>query len=65
MVSELIPKIPSKFSSSFGKRFLEVFNETDQDFNNFDLSLLAPTEVIINDVRTGKIYHEGALLLEN
>ncbi|NHJ47043.1 MAG: methenyltetrahydromethanopterin cyclohydrolase [Asgard group archaeon] len=61
---DLIPKIPSKSSSSYGKRFIDVFNEAGQDFANFDLTLLAPTEVIINDIRTGKIYREGSLEIE-
>jgi methenyltetrahydromethanopterin cyclohydrolase len=58
---ELIKKIPSNASSSYGKKFLELFNEAGQDFANFDLSLLAPTELIVNDIRTGKIYHEGKI----
>lgn len=61
---DLIPKIPSKSSPSFGKRFIDVFNEAGQDFANFDLTLLAPTEIIINDIRTGKIYHEGKIQLD-
>jgi methenyltetrahydromethanopterin cyclohydrolase len=63
-LEDLISKIPSKFSSSYGKRFIDVFNEAGQDFANFDLALLAPTEIIINDIRTGKMYHEGKLELD-
>ena len=57
----LIQQIPSKFSKNYGRTYLEAFNEAGLDFANFDLSLIAPTEVIINDVRTGKIYHEGKI----
>ncbi|NHK31827.1 MAG: methenyltetrahydromethanopterin cyclohydrolase [Asgard group archaeon] len=60
-LTDLILKIPSKSSSSFGKLFIEVFNEAGKDFANFDLTLLAPTEIIINDIRTGKIYYEGKI----
>ena len=63
-LAELISKIPSKFSASFGKRFLEVYNDAGQDFSKFDLTLIAPTEVIINDIRTGQIYHEGSIDFE-
>jgi methenyltetrahydromethanopterin cyclohydrolase len=63
-LTDLISKIPSKSSSSFGKSFIEVFNEAGKDFANFDLTLLAPTEIIINDIRTGKIYHEGKIQLD-
>ena len=61
---ELIKKIPSNSSSSYGKKFLELFNEAGKDFAKFDLTLLAPTEIIINDIRTGKIYHEGKINLD-
>ncbi|NHJ38501.1 MAG: hypothetical protein FK731_00605, partial [Asgard group archaeon] len=63
-IVDLIKKVPSKSSPSFGKRFIDVFNEVGQDFANFDLSLLAPTEIIINDIRTGKIYKEGKIKLD-
>lgn len=60
---ELIKKIPSKSSPSYGKKFLDLFNEAGKDFAKFDLSLLAPTEIIVNDIRTGKIYHDGKINL--
>ena len=63
-LEELIAKLPSKFSSNYGKKFLEMFNEAGKDFANFDLTILAPTEIIVNDIRTGKIYHEGKLNLK-
>jgi methenyltetrahydromethanopterin cyclohydrolase len=63
-LSELIKKIPSKSSPSYGKKFLELFNEAGKDFAKFDLTLLAPTEIIVNDIRTGKIYHDGKINLE-
>ena len=63
-IDSIINQLPSKASKNFGKKFIEVFNEADQDFSKFDLSLLAPTEVIINDTRTGKLYHEGQLNIE-
>ncbi len=61
---ELIKKIPSKSSPSYGKKFLDLFNEAGKDFAKFDLTLLAPTEIIVNDIRTGKIYHDGKINLE-
>ncbi|MFW9923768.1 MAG: methenyltetrahydromethanopterin cyclohydrolase [Candidatus Thorarchaeota archaeon] len=62
-MDELIKKLPSNSSKSYGRKFLELFKEAGQDFANFDLSLLAPSVVIINDLRTGKIYHEGKVNL--
>ncbi|MHA1126508.1 MAG: methenyltetrahydromethanopterin cyclohydrolase [Candidatus Heimdallarchaeota archaeon] len=60
-LEELIEKIPSNSSASYGKKFLELFEAAGQDFGNMDLSILAPSEVIINDVRTGKLYQKGKL----
>ena len=61
---KLIKNIPSNSSPSYGKKFLELFNEAGKDFAKFDLTLLAPTEIIINDVRTGNIYREGKINIE-
>jgi len=54
----------SKASKNYGKRFLEAFKEAGESFEQFDLSLLAPTEVIINDCRTGQLHHAGKLQLD-
>jgi len=58
---ELISKIPSKSSELFGKSFLEVFNATGKDFANFDLSLLAPTEVHITIQNSQEKYQAGKI----
>ncbi|MHA1243561.1 MAG: methenyltetrahydromethanopterin cyclohydrolase [Candidatus Heimdallarchaeota archaeon] len=58
-LEELIEKIPSNSSSSYGKKFLELFEAAGKDFGKMDLSILAPSEVIINDIRTGKLYQKG------
>ena len=63
-LEELVAKLPSKSSNNYGKKFLELFNEAGKDFANFDLTILAPTEIIVNDIRTGKTYHEGKLNLK-
>ncbi|NHJ32214.1 MAG: methenyltetrahydromethanopterin cyclohydrolase [Asgard group archaeon] len=63
-LSEIIDKLPSKSSSSYGRKFLELFNEAGKDFSKFDLTLLAPTEITINDIRTGKIYQNGKINIE-
>ncbi|NHJ84240.1 MAG: methenyltetrahydromethanopterin cyclohydrolase [Asgard group archaeon] len=57
----LLPEIPSNASKSYGKSFLELFKEADEDFANFDLTLLAPSELIVNDIRTGEIHHLGKI----
>ncbi|MHA1505534.1 MAG: methenyltetrahydromethanopterin cyclohydrolase [Candidatus Heimdallarchaeota archaeon] len=58
-LEELIEKIPSNSSSSYVEKFLELFEAAGKDFGKMDLSILAPSEVIINDIRTGKLYQKG------
>jgi len=58
-LEEIVEKIPSSSSPSYGKGFLELFEAAGKDFAKMDLSVLAPSEVIINDVRTGKLYQKG------
>ena len=58
-LEEIMEKIPSSSSPSYGKKFLELFEAAGKDFANLDLSILAPSEVIINDIRTGKLYKKG------
>ena len=60
-LNELVKQIPSASSPSFGRKFLELFTEANGDFSKFDLNLLAPSEVILNDIRTGKIYKAGKM----
>ncbi len=60
-LDELVKQIPSASSPTFGRKFLELFNEAGGDFSKMDLNLLAPSEVILNDVRTGKIYQAGKI----
>jgi methenyltetrahydromethanopterin cyclohydrolase len=60
-LTELLPKVPSNASSSYGKRFQILFEEAGKDFANFDLTLLAPSELVVNDFRTGKKYHYGKI----
>ncbi len=60
-LDELVKQIPSTSSHSYGRKFLELFKEADGDFSKMDLNLLAPSEVILNDVRTGKLYQAGKI----
>ncbi|MEA2069904.1 MAG: methenyltetrahydromethanopterin cyclohydrolase [Asgard group archaeon] len=57
----LIKQLPSCSSSAYGQSFQEVFEAADRDFSKFDLSLLAPTKVTLNDIRTGRIYSAGKI----
>ncbi len=60
-LADLVNKIPSKSSEFFGKSFLEVFNAAGKDFANFDLSLLAPTEVSLIVQDSHEKYQAGKI----
>jgi len=55
----LAEKLPSSASESYGKPFLEVFEEANYDFFNIDSGMFAPAEVVINDIRTGELFKAG------
>ena len=63
-LDKLIKEIPSKSSSWYGQKFLNLFSRVNRDFSKFDLKLLAPSEIVVNDIRTGKIYQEGKIDLQ-
>ncbi|MBD3193155.1 MAG: methenyltetrahydromethanopterin cyclohydrolase [Candidatus Heimdallarchaeota archaeon] len=60
-LEELVHKISSQASPSYGKTFAELFEEAGNDFSNFDLTILAPSKIIINDIRTGNTYQQGEI----
>lgn len=62
-LSEKVKYLPSSSSKNYGRKFLELFNEAGRDFANFDLSLLAPTEISINNIVSGKTYRCGKMNL--
>ncbi|MDR0911463.1 MAG: methenyltetrahydromethanopterin cyclohydrolase [Methanobrevibacter sp.] len=58
-IKSLAEKLPSSASESYGKPFLEVFEEANYDFFNIDSGMFAPAEVVINDLRTGELFKSG------
>ncbi|KZX12654.1 methenyltetrahydromethanopterin cyclohydrolase [Methanobrevibacter curvatus] len=60
----LTENLPSSSSPSYGKPFLEVFEEANYDFFNIDSGMFAPAEVTVNDLRTGELFKAGAVDVE-
>jgi methenyltetrahydromethanopterin cyclohydrolase len=63
-LQELIAKVPSSSSKDYGKPFHQIFKAAGYDFYKIDPGLFAPAEIVINDVRTGKLFHAGRVDLE-
>ncbi|MCC7554125.1 MAG: methenyltetrahydromethanopterin cyclohydrolase [Methanobacteriaceae archaeon] len=63
-IADLAAKLPSSAADSYGKPFFDVFKEADFDFYKIDKGMFAPAEVVINDLRTGKLYNTGFINLD-
>ncbi|MHA1820582.1 MAG: methenyltetrahydromethanopterin cyclohydrolase [Promethearchaeota archaeon] len=58
---ELLKKVPSNTSPSYGKPFLKVFEEANGDFYKIDPGMFAPAKVTVINRITSNIFTEGDL----
>jgi len=58
---EIVESSPSSASSVYGKPFMKIFEEANYDFYKIDPNLFAPSTVIVNNLKTGKIFTAGAV----
>lgn len=63
-LKRLLNKAPSSASKSYGRPFLEIFKEAGYDFYKIDPGLFAPAFIVVNNVKTGKIFRAGGLNAE-
>jgi methenyltetrahydromethanopterin cyclohydrolase len=63
-LERLVSKAPSSASESYGRPFLEIFREVNYDFYKIDPGLFAPAAIVVNNVKTGKIFRAGSLNIE-
>lgn len=56
---EMVERIPSSTSKDYGKPFSEIFREADYDFYKIDPTLFAPALVMVNNVKTGRLFKAG------
>jgi len=61
MLKEAVSKAPSSASKDYGKPFFEIFKEVGYDFYKIDPNLFAPAVVIVNNLRTGRLFKAGAI----
>ena len=55
----IVEKAPSNASKDYGKPFIEIFKEAQNDFYKIDPNLFAPAVLIVNNIRTGKLFKSG------
>jgi len=58
-LQKIVDQAPSKASKDYGKPFLQIFREADRDFYKIDHNLFAPSTLIINNAKTGKVFKTG------
>ncbi|NPV76286.1 MAG: methenyltetrahydromethanopterin cyclohydrolase [Anaerolineae bacterium] len=58
-LSELVGKMPSSSSQSFGKLFVDILKECGGDFYQIDPMLFSPAEVTLNNLNSGKVFSAG------
>lgn len=60
-IEDIIDDIPSSSSEDYGEPFLDIFESYDRDFYKIDAKLFSPAEVVISNVRTGRVFHAGEI----
>lgn len=58
-LKRIVSKAPSKSSKTYGKPFIEIFKEANYNFYKIDPSLFAPAVIIVNNVKTGRVFKAG------
>jgi len=58
---EVFSKVPSINSKDYGKPFAKIFKDAGYDFFKIDEFLFAPANIVVNDKKTGEVYHFGRL----
>jgi methenyltetrahydromethanopterin cyclohydrolase len=57
----LVPKVPSSTSSDYGAPFYDTFKGYNYDFYKLDPLLFSPAEIFVNNVKSGRTFHAGAV----
>ena len=63
-LKRFVEKAPSKASKDYGRPFIEIFKEVNMDFYKIDPNLFAPAVLIVNNMRTGKVFAAGEINAE-
>jgi methenyltetrahydromethanopterin cyclohydrolase len=60
-VEALVERLPAASSPDYGTPFHEIFRRAGNDFYKIDRMLFSPAEVIVNNVRSGRVFRAGRL----
>jgi len=60
-LQKIVEQTPSRTSKDYGKPFLQIFREADRDFYKIDHNLFAPAVLMINNVKTGRVFKAGEI----
>ena len=60
-LQKIVEQAPSRTSKDYGKPFLQIFREADRDFYKIDHNLFAPAVLMINNVKTGRVFKAGEI----
>jgi methenyltetrahydromethanopterin cyclohydrolase len=60
-LKQIVSKAPSKVSKAYGKPFTEIFKEANYNFYKIDPSLFAPAVLIVNNMKTGRVFKAGEI----
>ena len=60
-LEEIVKSAPSSSSSMYGEPFLKVFKEAGYDFYKIDPKLFAPSTLIVNNLKSGKVLTAGGI----
>ncbi|KXB09388.1 N(5),N(10)-methenyltetrahydromethanopterin cyclohydrolase [candidate division MSBL1 archaeon SCGC-AAA833F18] len=58
-IERIIEEVPSSASDDYGAPFLELFEKYDRDFFKIDPNLFSPSEIVINNLDTGRVFQAG------
>ena len=60
-LKKIVEQAPSGTSKDYGKPFLQIFREADRDFYKIDHNLFAPATLMVNNVKTGRVFKMGEI----
>ena len=60
-ITEIGPRVPSSSSRTYGKPFLELFEQAGRDFYKLDPALFSPAEIRFCNIDSGRVQHFGTI----
>ena len=63
-LQKIVKSAPSSASKDYGKPFIKIFKEASYDFYKIDPNLFAPAVLIINNIKTGRVFKAGKINAE-